>query len=93
MGAAHGLAASHRWPKGVAGEVSRYFTSHALWACFWAACFSCFATRFSLMERPGFLVCDEGLDFSAMPRGYGTEVSIIRSCTLIQRHWHARLAM
>jgi hypothetical protein len=40
----------------------------ALRACFWAACFSCLAARFSLSDLPGFFGSAVGRDFVAMGR-------------------------
>jgi hypothetical protein len=40
-----------------------YLASHALCACFCAACFWFFAARFSFRLRPGFLPWPLGLDF------------------------------
>src|SRR5205807_7651447 len=48
-----------------------YFASHAFRACFCEACFSCFAARFSLSDRPGFLDWPDGVDFVAMNAEYG----------------------
>ena len=52
------------WP----GDVGTYWE---LRACFWAACFSCLAARFSLSDLPGFLGSAVGRDFVAMPRSVG----------------------
>jgi predicted aldo/keto reductase-like oxidoreductase len=40
-------------------------------ACFWAACFSCLAWRFSLSDFPVFFGSAVGRDFVAMPRSVG----------------------
>jgi hypothetical protein len=51
--------------RGGAG-LERYFASQDLRACFWLACFSCFAARFSFRVRPGFLGWLDGVDFVAI---------------------------
>ena len=47
--------------------------SQDLWAWRCASCFWCLAARFSLRDRPGFLACGDGFDFSPMPAAYGDD--------------------
>jgi hypothetical protein len=48
-----------------------YLASQLFLACFWASSFWCLAARFSLMERPGFLLSPVCFDFSPIDAEYG----------------------
>jgi hypothetical protein len=48
------------------GPFVGYFASQPLRVCFCSACFWCFAARFSLSDRPGFLDSPVGFDFDAI---------------------------
>ena len=54
----------------VGGDGTGYLVTQPLRACFGEACFSFFAARFSLTERPGFFVSPVGLDLVAIGSVY-----------------------